>query len=199
MRGAYPWTLCWVKKLVGVSAGEGRYHGFLRYSKRKIINKGKTWITKATHRHEVFHFVRGVRRPWKYFAFSSEMYNEDTCRRSCWDYGKRHRFPLSRKERTYDWRNGKIIHHTLKWTPVHLTILVKSRWIVFIRVIPGILSRKREHWSQPFWKMSVNKNHECLFSDSYSNVFTSRSRQFENFKFVPYCKLYSNSLSFWWK
>ena len=45
------------------------------------------------------------------------MYKDGTCRRSCWDYGKRHRFPLSKKERTYDWRNGKRIHHTLKWTP----------------------------------------------------------------------------------
>ena len=67
------------------------------------------------------HFVpkrereRGVRRPWKHIAFSSD--NEEKCRGSCWVYRQRHGFPLSKKERTYDWRNGKRIHYTLEWTP----------------------------------------------------------------------------------
>ena len=63
-----------------------------------------------------FPIFKRCTRSWKYFAFSSEMYNEDTFRGSCWIYGKRHRFPLLKKERTYNWRNGKRIHHTLKWT-----------------------------------------------------------------------------------
>ena len=29
------------------------------------------------------------------------------------------------------------------------------------------------------------ETHDCSFSDSYSSVFTSRFRRFENFKFVP--------------
>ena len=134
-------------------------------------------------------FVRDVRGPWKYFAFSFEMYNEDTCRRSCWDYCKRHRFPLSRKERTYDWRNGKIIHHTLKWTPGASYNLGKKSLNRFYKGHSWYLVTKTgAYWSQPFWKMSDNKNHECLLSNSYSNVFPSTSSQFENFKFVPYCK-----------
>ena len=43
-----------------------------------------------------------------------------------------------------------------------------------------------------FEKKSVHKNHGRLYSDLYSNVFTSRSTRFENSKFVLYGKLAEN-------
>ena len=45
-----------------------------------------------------------------------------------------------------------------------------------------------------FEKSLYTKITGAFFSDLYSNVFTSRSTRFENFKFVLYCKLYSSSL-----
>ena len=135
-----------------------------------------------------FQFVpkkeRGVRRPWKYFSFSSEMYNEDECRGSCWVW-KASWIPIvkegEQKKKTR--RNGKRIHYTLEWTLGASCNLGKKSLNSFYKGISWYLVTKTG--VDRFEKCLSTKIMSALFSDSCSNVFTPRPRLFENFKFVP--------------
>ena len=146
----------------------------------KLCLKEQNWISEATYRHEFFSFVPNIESSMKAIKFLHLvlMYNEETYRGSCRVYGKRQKFPFWWKERTYEWKDTWYLVPT--WYLLQI-ILSKCPWSAHLRVAPGILKRKRKPWSKQFCKMSLNKN------------------RLETFNFVPYVKLYTSSLWFYWK